>query len=95
MVGLRVSCGQCGEHAEAVQARHAQVEQQHVDLVAVDGLKRLDAVARLGHHLDPVGELQQAADALPDKGLVVGHAHPDHDVGRLAWSRKPAPGAVS
>jgi hypothetical protein len=85
---------QRAQHADTVQPRHPQVQQQDVDLGGLDHLERLDAVARLGHHGELGTDLQQAAKTLPHKGLIVDHADPDH-VGSLAASRNPHSGAVS
>jgi hypothetical protein len=44
------SAHQLQRELQAVHARHANVDQGHVDAHGVDLLQRLDAVARFGHH---------------------------------------------
>jgi hypothetical protein len=54
----RGAAGQRAEHTDAVQNRHPQVEQQHVDPAGADGLERLTPVPGLGRHRELVSDLQ-------------------------------------
>ena len=61
---------------DAVEPRHLDIEHGHVRLGLACELDRLEAVARLGAHLE-AGLLEQLAKVEPDQCLVFGdqHAH--------------------
>ena len=60
---------------DAVQLRHADVEDQHVGLVFVAQPQRVESVGRLADDRDARLGLQQAAQAAPDDSVVVSQQH--------------------
>ena len=76
--GARAGLAQALERADAVQARHHEVEQDHVGVGARGGVHGDLAVARLGHDLDVVLEVEERAQPLADHRVVVGEQDADH-----------------
>jgi hypothetical protein len=69
---LRMRGAQGVEHAEAVEARHDEVEDEHVRAQRRDELERLVAVAGLADDLDRGIAVQSPDDPLPDEREVIG-----------------------
>ncbi|GAA4239262.1 hypothetical protein GCM10022254_58640 [Actinomadura meridiana] len=65
---------------DAVQAGHANVEQDDVRIVFSNGGDRGGAVARLGHDFDVGLGVQDHREAAADEFLVVRQHHPDHAI---------------
>ena len=66
---------------EPVHARHADVKQQHLRGARRQALERFDAVLRLaGHRVRHLAGdvLQELAQALARRRLVIGDEDPDH-----------------
>ena len=61
-------------HLDAIQLRHADVENQDVRLMLIDEAQRLQPVCRLRHDRDP-GFLQQASQAAADDRVIVSQQH--------------------
>ena len=62
---------QLGEHAQAVHARHDDVQQQHVRLLRGAHLQRGQAVGRFAHHLNVLIGGQLLRDILSQGGVVI------------------------
>ena len=71
------------DHLQAIDARHVQVDDGHVQGFRLEPVERLLAV--LGEHRLVAGALEQALQHQPVGGLVVGDQH----------AHRPHPGAVS
>ena len=75
MVSGRCLLLQRRDHAEAVDFRHLNVEEDQVRLLALDERDRRLAVAALGHNLQVGFFFQQAAQTLARQGFVVAKQH--------------------
>src|SRR5207244_8840074 len=74
----RAALAQSLQDADAVETRHAEVEQDDVGLLALDDLQRLHTVDGLASDDDVGREAEEAAQALADDGLVFDDANADH-----------------
>ena len=71
-------------------ARHAQVHEHDVGVVAGRERDRLLPVGRRADQLDAVEQTEQRAEALAHDALVVGEQDADH-AGSHSSTRKPSP----
>ncbi len=62
---------QLGQHVEAGESRHLDVEKNQVGLELANGLQRLATVAALPDDLDVVGHAQPQLQAAPRERLVI------------------------
>ena len=82
--------GEPPDRLDPVHARHPQVHQHHVGVVAAGELDRLLAVRGGADQLDPVEQPEQRAEALADHALVVGEQDADHVSGSHSSTLKPS-----
>jgi hypothetical protein len=83
---------------DAVQVGHGDIHQQNVRGEALHQFHGFHAIHGFAHHVDVARLLQEGADTLPDRVVVVGDDDSYHGlvcIGRIALNRNPRPGADS
>jgi hypothetical protein len=70
-LGRAARADQPARHFETGEARHLDIEKDHIRLQPLDRGQRLDAVARLSNHFNTADLVEQVAHLVPRQLLVV------------------------
>ena len=68
---------QAPHHFQAILAGHGHIQKHEVRLVLLNQMQRLDAIARLGYHMNLGVGLQQESQLRPRQRLVIYHDRRD------------------